>query len=90
MMFAIIDVCCLLEEELPGGFRRNARLRDSGDSGPEGEDQKHFSKLLKMRFIKKLHKKITHKKKITKKITKKNHKRRALMCKASEGFMRDS
>ena len=65
------------ERELPGGFRGNARLRDSGDSGPEGEDQKHFSKLLKMRFIKELHKKITHKK-------------RAPMCKASEGFMRDS
>ena len=55
------------EEELPRGFRRNSRLRDSGDSGPEGEDQKHFSKLLKMRFIKELHKKITHKKREKKK-----------------------
>ena len=43
------------EGELPGGFRRNARLRDSGDSGPEGEDQKLFPKLFKMRFIKELH-----------------------------------
>ena len=58
-------------------------MRDSGDSGPEGEDQKHFSKLLKMRFIKEPHTKITKKRK-------KKHKRRAPMCKASEGFMRDS
>ena len=52
----------LPERELPGGFRGSARLRDSGDSGPEGEDQKHFSKLFKMRFTKKLHKKNTKKK----------------------------
>ena len=42
----------MTEGELPGGFRGNARLRDSGDSGHEGEDQEHFSKLFKIRFIK--------------------------------------
>ena len=52
----------MTEGELLGGFMRNARLRDSGDSGLEGEDQKHFSKLFKMRFTKKLHKKNTKKK----------------------------
>ena len=74
------NVVLRAEGELPGGFRGNARLRDSGDSGPEGEDQNHFSKLLKMRFIKKNYTKIK----------KHAHTQRAPMCKASQGFMRDS
>ena len=67
-------------------------MRDSGDSGLEGEDQKHFSKLLKMRFIKKLHKKIT-KKKEQKKRKRKTQKKSAHVQGVPgihEGFMRDS
>ena len=71
------NVVLRAEGELPGGFRGNARLRDSGDSGPEGEDQKYFSKLLKMRFIK------NYTKKPQKKKNKKTHThtKRAPMCK---------
>ena len=92
MMFAIIDVCCLLEEELPWGFKRNAwrnaRLRDSGDSGPEGEDQKHFSKLFKMRFIEELHKK--SQKELHMKETQKKSAHVQGVRGIHEGFMRDS
>ena len=74
------------EGELPGGFRRNARLRDSGDSGPKGEDQKHFSELFKMRFRKELHKRIIINNKRTQ--TKSAHVQGVRGV--HEGFMRDS